>query len=296
MLATALSATLLGLDGTLIRVEVRATRGIASFELVGLAEAAVRESRVRVRSALAQLGVFMSEHCIIVNLAPADVRKTCASFDLAIAAGTLAALGRVPVEALEGVLFLGELSLSGAVQSARGVLPQLLGARREGIKTALVPRANAAEAALIAGIEVRTVANIGDLYRALLGEVELPLAAGDPPQANGPNVDDLADVRGQASARRALEICAAGSHNLVMIGPETRHGARSCRLPPHQGSAARHATRPSEWAEAETAAAGPAGVSCQIPFNLFPTTGEDGFLYKLASIVPSIFRSERGAA
>src|SRR5215472_2738622 len=116
MLATALSATLLGLDARLVRVEVEALRGVPSFELVGLAEAAVRESRVRVKSALAQVGVDLSEIRIIVNLAPADVKKTGSGFDLAIAAATLAALRAVPSQALDGVLFIGELSLTGAVQ------------------------------------------------------------------------------------------------------------------------------------------------------------------------------------
>ncbi len=219
MLATALSASLVGLAGTLIRVEVRAVRGVPSFELVGLAEAAVRESRVRVKSALAQLGVDISECGIVVNLAPADLRKTGASFDLAIAAATLAALGRVPIEALAGVLFLGELSLSGAVQSARGVLPQLLGARRAGVLVAYVPRHNAAEASLVSNVETRLVGTIEDLFDALRGERVLERPQPTAPACESVDAHDLSDVRGQPSARRALEICAAGGHHLVMIGP-----------------------------------------------------------------------------
>lgn len=219
MLATALSSTLIGLEGALVRVEVRASRGVPSFELVGLAEAAVRESRVRVKSALAQLGVDLSEYCVVVNLAPADVRKTGASFDLAIAAATLAALGRVPVESVADTLFLGELSLSGAVQSARGVLPQLLGARNRGLKRALIPAQNSAEGALVSNLETRTVSSTEELLGALLGKVDLPLARRAEESADPTLEHDLADVRGQPTARRALEICAAGGHNLVMVGP-----------------------------------------------------------------------------
>src|SRR5262245_50335076 len=142
MLATALSATLIGLDAFLVRVEVEASRHVPSFELVGLAEAAVRESRVRVKSALMQVGVDLSECRIVVNLAPADLRKTGSGFDLAIAAAVMCALGVVPREALAGVLFAGELSLSGRVHGLRGVLPQLLGARRLGLRRAIVPRLN----------------------------------------------------------------------------------------------------------------------------------------------------------
>src|SRR5215471_18184071 len=122
MLATALSAALVGLDAHPVRVEVEASRGVPSFELVGLAEAAVRESRVRVKSALAQLGIELGEYRIVVNLAPADLRKAGSAFDLAIAAATLGALGAVEAKAFDGLLLLGELSLDGSIQSVRGVL------------------------------------------------------------------------------------------------------------------------------------------------------------------------------
>jgi magnesium chelatase family protein len=220
MLATALSATLVGLDSHLVRVEVQATRGVPFFELVGLAEAAVRESRVRVKSALAQVGVNLSEYCIVVNLAPADVRKAGSGFDVAIAAAVLAALGRAPLEALAGVLFVGELSLTGAVHSVRGVLPQLLGARVRGLRRAIVPLGNGTEAALVEGVEVGTVASVSELLQALRGERELSRAvAHEPSQQAAAPVEDLRDVRGQGAARRALEVAAAGRHNLLMLGP-----------------------------------------------------------------------------
>jgi len=219
MLATALSATLFGLHAHLVRVEVQAMRGPPFFELVGLAEAAVRESRVRVRSALAQVGVDIAEQRLIVNLAPADLKKTGSGFDLALAAATLGALGVAPRDALEGVLFVGELSLEGTVQPLRGVLPQLLGARARGVRRAIVPRANAAEAALVDGVDVRVVASLTELTDALRGGSELPRIVRGAESAPATTVDDLADVRGQLAARRALEIAAAGGHNLAMIGP-----------------------------------------------------------------------------
>ena len=220
MLATALSATLVGLAAHPVRVEVEATRGPPFFEMVGLAEASVRESRVRVKSALAQVGVDIAECRVVVNLAPADLKKTGSGFDLAIAAAAMAALGAVPREALRRVLLVGELSLDGTVQPLRGVLAHVLGARSRGMKRAIVPRGNAEEAALVDGIETRSVASLRELVDAASGRAELPLAEkkGAPPDPQE-CVDDLADVRGQASARRAVEIAAAGDHNLVMMGP-----------------------------------------------------------------------------
>jgi len=219
MLAAALSATLVGLEAHPVRVEVEAMRGPPLFEMVGLAEGAVRESRVRVKSALAQVGVHITECALVVNLAPADVRKSGSGFDLAIAAAALGALGALPRDALAGTLFIGELSLEGTVQPLRGVLAQLLGARARGVRRAVVPRANAAEAALVEGVDVRTVGSLGELLEALRGRSELPVATRPrDPKPNAP-ADDLSDVRGQAAGRRALEIAASGGHNLLMIGP-----------------------------------------------------------------------------
>ncbi len=221
MLATAHSATLVGLDAHAVRVEVQASRHVPYFELVGLAEASVRESRVRVRSALAGVGVDTSECRIVVNLAPADLRKTGSAFDLGIAVATLGALRLIPEEALAGVLFLGELSLDGGVHVVRGVLPHLLGARARGITRAIVPGANAEEAGLVDGIEVRMVDSLAELVSALRGQTELRVATRPGPSARTrpKPLADLSEVRGQASARRALEVAAAGGHNLLLVGP-----------------------------------------------------------------------------
>jgi magnesium chelatase family protein len=190
------------------------------FQLVGLAEASVRESRVRVRSALQQVGVDLDEYVITVNLAPADLRKTGGAFDVAIAVGALAALRKVPAEALEGVTLLGELSLTGAVRPVRGVLPALRGAVASGVTRAIVPRANAREAASVPGIEVAVAEHLSDLVAHLQSGAPLERASAAPAPAvmHAPGLD-LSEVRGQHAARRALEIAAAGGHNLLFMGP-----------------------------------------------------------------------------
>jgi magnesium chelatase family protein len=221
MQATALSFSLVGLDAHPIRVEVDSGRGPAFFQMVGLAEASVRESRVRVRAALQQIGVELDEYVITVNLAPADLKKTGGAYDLAIALGALAALGKIPAKGLARLGVLGELSLSGAIRPVRGVLPALRGAVALGVQRAIVPRGNAREAASVPGIEVLLAGHLKELMAYLCGEAPLP-GCGEPPARPEPETaafDDLADIRGQHSARRALEVAAAGAHNLVMMGP-----------------------------------------------------------------------------
>lgn len=219
-IATAQASVLMGLEAYPIRVEVACTRGPSFFRMVGLAEAAVRESEVRVSGALARLGVLVREYAVTVNLAPADLRKSGAALDMAIALAVLAAVEKLEPRALADVLFIGELSLDGALRPVTGVLPRLDGAEKRGIECAIVPRGNAAEAGLSRGVRVLVADTLDEVVQHLRGTKSLSAAPRlrFVPQLSSVS-GDLSEVRGQASARRALEIAAAGGHNLLFVGP-----------------------------------------------------------------------------
>lgn len=218
MLAMAHASTLVGLEALPVQVEVDIARGLPAFDLVGLPEASVRESRMRVRSALEQVGFPLPTRRVTVNLAPADVRKYGAGFDLAIAMATLAAAKESPEDLLKDWLLVGELSLTGALRPVRGVLAKVLCARKRGLRGAIVPAENAAEAAVVSGIEVRAAATLAEVVAFFQGNFALPSAERVRDTSADAAIIDLADVRGQHAARRALEISAAGSHNVLLMG------------------------------------------------------------------------------
>jgi magnesium chelatase family protein len=219
--ASVRSSALLGLEPHLVTIEVSCTRGPPLFRMVGLPEAPVREARVRIASALAVLGVLLDEYAITINLAPADVPKSGAMFDLALAVGVLGAVGRFPSQHLDGTLVLGELSLDGSIQAVQGVLPQLRGMLGSAVHTAIVPAANAIEAGLLRSGRVLVAGSLSDVLQHLTDERVLPAVSPTPfaPAAAMHPLDDLSHVRGQKKPRRALEIAAAGNHNLLMVGP-----------------------------------------------------------------------------
>jgi magnesium chelatase family protein len=222
MLVRTFASAVTGIDAVTVTIEVNVSRGIRFF-LVGLPDSAVKESQQRIESALRSMGQHWPGKQVVINMAPADIRKEGSSYDLPLAMGILTADEKVTKEDIDAYVLIGELSLDGTLQPVKGALPIALRAREEGFKGLILPVKNAKEAAVVGGLDIYGMEKIGDVVDFFNGlrkfePVKVNLAEIFRNEANKYDVD-FSDVRGQENVKRALEVAAAGGHNIIMIGP-----------------------------------------------------------------------------
>jgi magnesium chelatase family protein len=221
MLSIIKTIVLQGLDGVLVNVEIDISQGIPSWEIIGLPDASVKESKERVRTAIKNCGINLRSRKYVINLSPADLKKEGSFFDISIAIGVLKSIGEIPDISYEDTIFIGELSLDGKINPISGVLPMCIEALKFGIKRIIVPKANSVEAALVRDIEVIGVSNLRELMDYLNNKIVLKREEVDIDKIFENHISqkmDFSEVKGQDGVKRALEIAVAGHHNCLMTG------------------------------------------------------------------------------